>query len=176
MKSSSLFQGFDHLEFFVGNAKQATFFYTQALGFRQTAYRGPETGDQKVVSYLLEQGQIRLVLSSALNADHAIARDVALHGDTLAVLAFEVIDVEDVYRQIQHKLDLNELRPELVAMLQLQPPTVQIDASGEIKTTELRVFGNVSLKFIERSTYDGCFAPYFVASSAAQNAAYNVAT
>ena len=36
--------GTDHVEFYVGNAKQAAYFYRSAFGMGLTAYRGPETG------------------------------------------------------------------------------------------------------------------------------------
>ena len=66
--------GWDHVELWVGNAKQAAYFYEQAFGFRRTAYAGPETGVRDRASYVLEQGDIRLVLTSALREDHELAR------------------------------------------------------------------------------------------------------
>ncbi len=49
--------GTDHIEFYVGNAKQAAYFYRAALGFHLVAYRGPETGtrDQVVLRPRAEQ-------------------------------------------------------------------------------------------------------------------------
>src|SRR5947209_5226846 len=73
--------GWDHLELWVGNAKQAAYFYEHAFGFDRVAYSGPETGVRDRASYVLEQGEIRLVLTSALRADHEIARHVLHHGD-----------------------------------------------------------------------------------------------
>ena len=37
-------EGWDHVELWVGNAKQAAYFYERAFGFTRTAYAGPETG------------------------------------------------------------------------------------------------------------------------------------
>ena len=72
----------DHIEFYVGNARQAAHYYKTAFGFAQTAYSGLETGNRARASYVLEQHNIRLVLSSALTPDHPIARLAHLHGDT----------------------------------------------------------------------------------------------
>ena len=45
-----------HVEFWVGNAKQAAFFYRQAFGFSQIAYSGLETGRRTQTSYALRAG------------------------------------------------------------------------------------------------------------------------
>ena len=47
--------GTDHIEFWVGNAKQAAYYYQSALGFNIVGYCGPETGCKEKVSYLLRQ-------------------------------------------------------------------------------------------------------------------------
>ena len=64
----------DHLELYVGNAKQAAAYYTRTLGFAPRGYRGLETGTRDAVSYLLDQGQVRLIVTGALTPDHAVAR------------------------------------------------------------------------------------------------------
>ncbi|MCB0623490.1 MAG: VOC family protein, partial [Saprospiraceae bacterium] len=91
--------GTDHIEFYVGNAKQSALYYQAAFGFKWVAYRGPETGVRDKVSYVLEQGKIRFVLSSALSPDHEISQHVALHGDGVKVLALWVDDVEKAFRK-----------------------------------------------------------------------------
>ncbi|HEX6675705.1 MAG TPA: VOC family protein, partial [Actinomycetes bacterium] len=73
--------GFDAVEFWVGNARQAAHFYRTAYGFRPVAYAGPETGVRDRASYVLGQGEVRLVLTSALTPDSPIAEHVARHGD-----------------------------------------------------------------------------------------------
>ena len=73
--------GWDHLELWVGNAKQAAFWYEHALGFDRVAYAGPETGVRDRASYVLQQGEIRLVLTSGLRSDSPIVRFAAKHGD-----------------------------------------------------------------------------------------------
>src|SRR4026207_1161684 len=75
--------GWDHLEIWVGNAKQAAFFYETAYGFTRTAYAGPETGVRDRASYVLEQGEIRIVLTSGLRADSEICKWAATTGDSV---------------------------------------------------------------------------------------------
>jgi 4-hydroxyphenylpyruvate dioxygenase len=70
----------DHLEFYVGNARQAAVFYAACYGFTNTAYRGLETGCRETASYLMEQGDIRFVLTSPLSPEHPIARHIQRHG------------------------------------------------------------------------------------------------
>ncbi len=86
--------GTDHIEFYVGNAKQAAYFYQHAFGFQLTAYAGPETGVRERASYVLTQGKIRLVFSTALTPDHEINTHVFKHGDGVKVLALAVDDAE----------------------------------------------------------------------------------
>jgi 4-hydroxyphenylpyruvate dioxygenase len=84
--------GVDHVEFYVGNAKQAAYFYRSAFGFTLTGYAGPETGSRDRVSYLLEQGQVRIVLTAALRPDGDIVDHVRRHGDGVKTIALAVED------------------------------------------------------------------------------------
>ena len=58
--------GTDFIEFYVGNAKQASHYYRSAFGFGLVAYRGPETGTRDRASYLLQQNKVRLVLTTPM--------------------------------------------------------------------------------------------------------------
>src|SRR6478735_7782380 len=91
--------GWDHVELWVGNAKQAAFFYEHAFGFTRTAYAGPETGVRDRASYVLEQNEIRLVLTSGLASGSEICRFAAKHGDGVRDVALEVVDAEHAYRE-----------------------------------------------------------------------------
>ena len=91
--------GWDHVELWVGNAKQAAFFYEHAMGFGRTAYSGPETGVRDRASYVLEQGEIRFVVTSALREDHEIARHHARHGDGVRDIALAVPAAAEAYRE-----------------------------------------------------------------------------
>ncbi|MCI0664562.1 MAG: VOC family protein [Acidobacteria bacterium] len=81
-----------HIEFYVGNAKQADYYYRNAFGFSRIAYAGLETGDRGKTSYALQQGTIRLALSSPLNPDSHISEHIRKHGDGVKDIALEVDD------------------------------------------------------------------------------------
>src|SRR5438876_1954370 len=91
--------GWDHVELWVGNAKQAAYYYEHAFGFRRTAYAGPETGVRDRASYVLEQGDIRLVVTSALRRDSEIGEHAYVHGDGVKDVALRVPDATEAYRQ-----------------------------------------------------------------------------
>ena len=95
--------GWDHLELYVGNAKQAAFYYENAFGFTMAAYAGPETGVRDRASYLLEQGDIRFVLTSGLRGDSEINRFACAHGDGVKDTALAVPDAGEAYRQAVHR-------------------------------------------------------------------------
>src|SRR4051794_21292808 len=91
--------GIDHVEFYVGNALQATSFWVRSLGFKEVAYAGLETGVRDRASHVLQQGRIRIVLTGALTPDHEIGAHVARHGDGVKVIALSVPDVDHAYRE-----------------------------------------------------------------------------
>src|SRR5215208_7088191 len=91
--------GIDHVELWVGNAKQAAYYYTRAFGFREVAYAGLETGVRDRTSHVLQQGRIRLVLTGALHSDSPIAVHQHKHGDGVKVIALSVPDVDRAYRE-----------------------------------------------------------------------------
>src|SRR4051812_19767719 len=91
--------GTDFIEFYVGNAKQAAHYYQSAFGFQLIAYRGPETGVRDRASYLLAQGKIRFVVTSALSPDGEIADHVRKHGDGVRDIALWVDDARDAYEK-----------------------------------------------------------------------------
>src|SRR5262245_13159158 len=93
----------DHLELYVGNAKQAAAYYASAFGFIQKAYRGLETGYRDTASYLLEQGDVRLMLTTALGGAHPIARHVRKHGDGVAKIALNVPDARAAFYETVHR-------------------------------------------------------------------------
>src|SRR5215208_5459158 len=94
--------GTDYIEFYVGNAKQASHFYCAAFGFQLVGYRGPETGVRDRASYLLQQGKIRFVLTTAIREDLSpeakrIAEHVQKHGDGVRDIALWVDDARDAF-------------------------------------------------------------------------------
>lgn len=142
----------DHIEFYVGNAKQSANFYCNVLGFRLAGYRGPETGCRATASYLLEQGKIRFVLTSALSSSHPVAKHAAKHGDGVKCIALEVDDARasleaTVSRGAEMVEDLQELK----------------DDNGVVRTATIATYGETVHTFVERGDYKGCFLPGFEA-------------
>lgn len=143
----------DHLEFYVGNAKQSAFFYQYALGFKLVGYRGLETGDKEVTSYFLEQDKIKFVLSSALNPDHEISEHVKLHGDGVRDIAFEVDDATSAYNETTKRGAISHLAPVKIE-----------DENGYIIKSAIKIYGDTIHTFIERKNYKGLFLPGFISA------------
>src|SRR6266542_2355103 len=89
----------DHIRFFVGNARQSAYFYRNAFGFDVIAYAGLETGVRDEAAYVLRQGEITFVLASPLHGDHSGNARLAMHGDGVQDIAFEVDDVPTAYAE-----------------------------------------------------------------------------
>ena len=90
-------EGWDHVELWVGNARQAAYYYEHAFGFRRVAYAGPETGIRDRASYVLRQGEVTLVLTNGLSAEHEATRFACTHGDGVRDIALRVRDAEAAY-------------------------------------------------------------------------------
>src|ERR671914_1098804 len=103
--------GTDFVEFYVGNAKQASHYYRTAFGFQLVGYRGPETGTRDRASYLLQQNKIRLVLTTALRPDHPAALHVQRHGDGVRDIALWVDDAREAYRNAVDRGAKSETEP-----------------------------------------------------------------
>jgi 4-hydroxyphenylpyruvate dioxygenase len=146
--------GTDYIEFWVGNAKQSATYYRAAFGFELLAYRGPETGVRDRASYLLQQGKIRFVLTSAIKPEGPIAAHVAKHGDGVRDLAFWVDDARQAHRVALER-----------GAQSVQEPTVLKDADGEIVIAGIRTYGDTIHSIVERKNYRGIFMPGFVAAS-----------
>lgn len=145
-------KGTDHIEFYVGNAKQAALYYQAAFGFELVAYKGPETGNRELCSYVLQQGKIRLVLSSAFDPSHPIAQHVALHGDGVKVLALWVDDAEYSYYTA---IDRG-------AVSAFAPYTIE-DEFGKVTLAAIKTYGDTIHTFVDRTHYNGAFMPGFAA-------------
>jgi 4-hydroxyphenylpyruvate dioxygenase len=144
--------GTDHIEFYVGNAKQSALYYQAALGFEWVAYMGPETGVRDRVSYVLQQNKIRIVLTAALSPEHEIAQHVARHGDGVKVLALWVDDAEYAYRTAIER----------GAESAFEPKTLR-DEHGEVLMSAIRTYGETIHTFVTRSAYKGAFLPGYEA-------------
>src|ERR1044072_8229533 len=88
-----------HVEFYVGNAKQAEFYYRKAFGFSRAAYSGLETGNRETTSYLLRQNRVNFVLTTPLSPDHQAAEHIKQHGDGVRYIAFQVDDADHAFNE-----------------------------------------------------------------------------
>lgn len=140
----------DHLEFYTGNAKQAAHYFCKTFGFRLKAYKGLETGSRESVSYLLEQGDIRLVVSGCFDPDHPIAQFVNRHGDGMKDIALQVKDVESAYREAIARGGIS-----------VREPWVEEDEHGILKKAMIGTYGDTIHTLVERHQYRGVFAPGF---------------
>lgn len=143
--------GTDYVEFFVGNAVQAAYFYSTAFGFDVIGYRGLETGSRKTTSYLLTQQKIRFVVTSALHSDTDVARHVAKHGDGIRDIALWVDDAKESFKQTVAR-----------GATPVHEPRTTEDADGSVTTASIRAYGDTIHTFVERRNYHGLFLPGFV--------------
>jgi 4-hydroxyphenylpyruvate dioxygenase len=142
--------GTDHVEFYVGNAKQASHFYMTAFGFHPLAYAGPETGVKDRVSFVVGQNKLVFVFTSSLRPDTEIAHHVAKHGDGVKVLALGVDDARSAWEETTRRGGRSSLEP-----------TVLEDSNGEVVLSGIHTYGSVVHTFVERRNYSGAFMPGF---------------
>ncbi len=142
--------GTDHVEFYVGNARQAAYFYRAAFGFSLVAYAGPETGQRDRASYVVEQGKIRFVLTTALRSDHPIAQHVHQHGDGVHVIALWVDDARRAWQETTRRGAANVVEP-----YELR------DEHGTAVLASIAAYGDTIHTFVERGKYSGPFLPGF---------------
>ena len=145
-----LFLGWDHLEWWVGNARAFTAFLCGGFGFEVTAYAGPETGVMDRVSYVVEQGAVRFVVTGALSPHSPIAMSVREHGDGVHDVAIAVSDAAAAYDAALAR-----------GAVGLQHPTVEEDDQGKLVRATIAAYGDTQHSFVERAAYSGPFAPGF---------------
>jgi 4-hydroxyphenylpyruvate dioxygenase len=150
--------GTDYIEFYVGNAKQAAYYYRTAFGFQLVAYRGPETGVKDRASYLLQQDKIRFVLTTPIRPDLSpeakhIADHIARHGDGVRDLALWVDDAADAFNKAVER-----------GAIPVHGPRTMTDEHGEVVVAAFRTYGDTIHSLVERRNYKGLFLPGFVAT------------
>jgi len=148
-------EGWDHVELYVGNAKQAAFYYEHALGFSRVAYAGPETGVRDRASYVLEQGDVRLVVTSALREEHEIAHHACRHGDGVKDIALTVPDATEAYRQAVQRGARGVVEPRWVE-----------DELGRVELATIATYGDTVHTFVNRADYAGLYLPGYEAIDA----------
>ncbi len=149
--------GTDHIEFYVGNAKQSAYYYQAAFGFSLVAYCGPETGVRDRASYVLQQNKVRFVLTTPLQPDSELNKHIVKHGDGVRVLALWVDDAEKSWKETTSR-----------GAKSFEAPKVLTDEHGEVKTASIHTYGDTIHTFVERKNYKGVFLPGFVPASSKQ--------
>ncbi len=148
-------KGTDYIELYVGNARQATYFYCAAFGFRPIAYAGLETGMRDRISYVVGNETLHLVLTSPLSSESSIARHVHSHGDGVKDIAFRVENASNAFEQAV----ASGAQP-------MMEPTLSEDQEGQVTKATILAFGDVVHTFVQRDSYKGRFLPGYRAIGA----------
>ncbi len=143
--------GIDAIHFAVGNARQAAHFYSTCFGMRVTAYAGPENGSRDVVSYVLESGDARFVLSAPVHAETPLGEHVARHGDGIIDVALRVPDAGRAYELAVARGAQGLAEPEILE-----------DETGKVVVSAIATFGETRHTFVERAAYSGVYLPGYV--------------
>jgi 4-hydroxyphenylpyruvate dioxygenase len=141
----------DHVRFFVGNARQSAYFYRNAFGFDVVAYAGLETRLKHEAGYVLRQGNITFVLVSPLGPEHPDSQRLVLHGDGVMDIAFDVENVQNIYREVLKR-----------GAVSVQEPTLLEDEHGVYEYATIKAYGDVTHSFTHRDRYRGVFAPGYL--------------
>jgi 4-hydroxyphenylpyruvate dioxygenase len=145
------YEGFDHVTFWVGNAKQAASFYTTRFGFKEVAYSGLETGSRDICSHVVQQDTITFVFKSPLNPNNKVFSDhLAQHGDGVKDVAFTVDDVHSIYTRAVEK-----------GARSIQAPYELKDEHGSVWLATIATYGDTEHTFVQRNGYKGIFMPGF---------------
>lgn len=142
--------GTDYVEFYVGNAKQASHYYRAAFGFSLVAYQGPETGVRDRASYLLQQDKIRLLFTTALDPSSPIAAHTHKHGDGVRDYALWVDDARKAYTTAVER-----------GAIAIHEPRIISDEHGEVVIAAIGTYGDTIHSLVERRNYKGPFMPGF---------------
>jgi 4-hydroxyphenylpyruvate dioxygenase len=143
-------RGTDHVEFYVGNARQSAYFYRAAFGMSLVAYAGPETGQRDRASYVLQQGKVRFVLTTPLRSGNPIADHIARHGDGIRSIALWVDDARKSWEETTRRGAVSVLEP-----------TEFRDEHGTAVISAIAAYGDTLHSFVQRGDYSGPFLPGF---------------
>src|SRR2546430_11808736 len=145
-KAEMNISGIDHVEFYVGDARQAGFYFCTAYGFHVCAQGGPETGLVDQRSLLLRQGDISLVLTSGLTPEHPATEYVRRHGDGVAVVGLAVDDATGAHGELV-AAGAASVAPPTVASPMVAPPGTH---GGRLSSAVVSGFGDVVHRLVER--------------------------
>jgi 4-hydroxyphenylpyruvate dioxygenase len=143
-------RGTDHVEFYVGNARQSAYYYRTAFGMSLVAYAGPETGQRDRASYVVQQGKVRFVLTTPLRPSDPIAEHIHRHGDGVRSIALWVDDARRAWRETTSR-----------GAISAAEPWERSDENGRVVMASIRAYGDTIHTFVERDAYAGPFLPGF---------------
>lgn len=146
--------GTDYIEFYVGNAHQAAHYYQSAFGFQLRAFQGLETGKRDQCSYMVQQGKVRFLLTSAFHPDSPIGEHVLKHGDGVKDIALWVDDAVYSFEETVRR-----------GATPIQEPLTAEDENGKVITATIATYGETVHTFVQRDQYDGIFMPGYMARS-----------
>jgi 4-hydroxyphenylpyruvate dioxygenase len=138
----------DHIELYVGNAKQAAHFYKTAFGFQSFAYAGPETGLRDRASYVLKQRNILLVLTTPLDPVSEVSAHIQMHGDGVKAIGFTVEDASAAFEETTGR-----------GARMYHAPVTRSDSDGSVVMSGIHTYGDTVHVFVERENYKGLFLP-----------------
>ena len=140
---------FNHIELFVGNAKQSLYYYSLVMGFSPIAYKGPETGNKDSVSYVLNKNKVNIVLTTPILESHIASEWLKKHGDGIYDIAFKVENAKEAYDSCISRGAKSAYRP-------------INDKSKKYCMSGIKTYGDVIHSFIESSYFEGIWAPGFI--------------
>ena len=156
---ADFYRGYDHVTWYVGNAKQAASFYVTRLGFKEVAYRGLETGSRYVASHVVSNNSVTFVLTSPIRApveqvegilddERQLLNDIhahlSKHGDAVKDVAFGVDDVDAVYQVLIDRGAFSVKKP---------------DTWQGFTSAVIRTYGDTTHTLVDRGRYGGIFMP-----------------
>ncbi|XP_066920285.1 4-hydroxyphenylpyruvate dioxygenase-like [Clytia hemisphaerica] len=148
------FVAFDHIRFYVGNAKQAASFYCTRFGFEPYCYRGLETGSRDVASHVIKQNDIIFVFESPYNPEGPVTEELGKHqmkhGDGVKDIAFQVEDCVKLYHKSIERGGSS-----------VREPWEEKDENGTVIFAQVKTYGDTIHTFVERKDYKGLFLPGF---------------
>ncbi|XP_037092051.1 4-hydroxyphenylpyruvate dioxygenase-like [Pollicipes pollicipes] len=143
------FVHFDHITFWVGNAKQAASYYCTHMGFTPHSYSGLETGSCDVVSHCIGQNDIRLVFKSPLRPGNTeMGEHMTQHGDGVKDVAFTVEDLDTIVLHAKKR-----------GATIVKDIWEESDEGGTVRFAVVQTYGDTTHTLVERGTYSGLFLP-----------------
>ncbi|MFG0306080.1 MAG: 4-hydroxyphenylpyruvate dioxygenase [Phycisphaerales bacterium JB040] len=130
----------DHVRFYVGNAKQAAYFYAHTFGFNVSQVADLTTGSREEADYLLTQGNIRLLLTTPLTDTHPAAEEIKTYGDGVKDIALTVADATAAYERAIKNGAVSAAEPREIG-----------DDDGVVTVAAIRTYGRVVHTFVSRT-------------------------